>query len=105
MIYLLELPYEALRLCTTVLAQAFITLFLEIFERFCRLARPIHGAFSASGLGLALGQSIAERHNTTIELNSTMGEGSRFSFLMSESLSGQNEDELESNMLIEDSYR
>ena len=77
----------------------------RIFERFCRLARPIHGAFSGSGLGLALGQSIAERHNTTIELNSTMGEGSRFSFLMSESLSGQNEDELESNMLIEDSYR
>jgi signal transduction histidine kinase len=77
----------------------------RIFERFCRLARPIHGAFSASGLGLALGQSIAERHNTTIELNSTMGEGSRFSFLMAKSLSGQNEDELESNMLIEDLYR
>jgi hypothetical protein len=34
-----------------------------------------------------------------------MGEGSRFSFLMAKSLSGQNEDELESNMLIEDLYR
>lgn len=72
----------------------------RIFERFCHIARPIHGDFSGSGLGLALGQSIAERHNTTIRLRSAMGKGSHFSFLLSKSLSGRNEDNLESNLLI-----
>jgi signal transduction histidine kinase len=51
----------------------------RIFERFCRIARPIHGDCSGSGLGLALGRWIAARHNSTIELESAVGEGSRFS--------------------------
>ena len=76
----------------------------RIFERFCHIGRPIHGDFSGSGLGLALGQSIAERHNTTIELHSTIGEGSRFSFLMTGSLSGQNENDLEGDRVFVDSY-
>jgi signal transduction histidine kinase len=53
----------------------------RIFERFCHIARPVHGYYSGSGLGLALGQWIAERHNTTIKLKSASGEGSRFSTL------------------------
>jgi signal transduction histidine kinase len=77
----------------------------RIFERFCHIARPIHGDFSGSGLGLALGQSIAERHSTTIELCSTIGEGSRFSFLMSESVSGQVDEILVSGRVTEDSRR
>jgi two-component system sensor histidine kinase NblS len=77
----------------------------RIFERFCHIARPIHGDFSGSGLGLALGQSIAERHNSTIELHSAIGEGSRFSFLLSRSLSRQKEDNLENDLVIEDSHR
>jgi heavy metal sensor kinase len=51
----------------------------RIFERFCRVARPLHGEFSGSGLGLALAQWIAKRHGSVIELQSSPGEGSRFS--------------------------
>jgi signal transduction histidine kinase len=54
----------------------------RIFERFCRVARPLHGDFSGSGLGLALAQWIARRHGSSIELNSSLGGGSRFSFLV-----------------------
>ncbi len=50
----------------------------RIFERFCRVARPLHGDFSGSGLGLALAQWIAERHQSAIQLNSSPGQGSRF---------------------------
>lgn len=51
----------------------------HIFERFYRVASPIHGDFAGSGLGLALGQWIAERHKTAIELTSAPGKGSSFS--------------------------
>ena len=51
----------------------------HIFERFYRAARPLHGHFCGSGLGLALGQGLAQRHNSKIELQSTPGSGSRFS--------------------------
>lgn len=54
----------------------------RIFERFYRAAKPLHGDFSGSGLGLALGQWIAVRHNSTIKLQSSIGEGSRFSILL-----------------------
>ena len=54
----------------------------RIFERFCHIARPVHGDSSGSGLGLALGQWIAKRHNSTIKLQSSPGEGSRFSILL-----------------------
>jgi signal transduction histidine kinase len=57
----------------------------RIFERFSHIARPMRGDFSGSGLGLALGQWIAERHNTGIKLESAPGKGSRFSFLLSTS--------------------
>jgi signal transduction histidine kinase len=42
----------------------------RIFERFCCVARPLHGDFSGSGLGLVLAQRIADRHGTTIQLES-----------------------------------
>lgn len=54
----------------------------RIFERFCRVARPLHGEFSGSGLGLALAQWIAKRHGSSIELHSSIGKGSRFSILL-----------------------
>jgi signal transduction histidine kinase len=58
----------------------------RIFERFCHIARPIHGEFSGSGLGLALAQWIAERHNTRVTLESAPGKGSRFAFFLPLSL-------------------
>jgi len=51
----------------------------RIFGRFCRAAHPLHGDFSGSGLGLVLAQWIAENHGSAIELQSSPGEGSRFS--------------------------
>ena len=54
----------------------------RIFQRFCHIAGPIHGDSSGSGLGLALGQWIAERHNSEIKLESCPGEGSRFSVVL-----------------------
>ena len=60
----------------------------RIFERFCRVARPLHGEFSGSGLGLALAQWIAKSHGSALELNSSPGEGSRFSITMQRSLRG-----------------
>ena len=54
----------------------------RVFERFCHIARPINGDSSGSGLGLALGQWIAERHKSGIKLQSSPGKGSKFSFLL-----------------------
>lgn len=54
----------------------------RIFDRFCRAARPVHGDFAGSGLGLVLAQGIANRHHSRIELQSTLGQGSRFSLTL-----------------------
>jgi signal transduction histidine kinase len=51
----------------------------RIFERFLSVARPLHGEFSASGLGLVLAAWIAERHGSKIEVESSPQAGSRFS--------------------------
>ena len=51
----------------------------RIFERFLSVARPLHGEFSASGLGLVLAAWIAERHGSKIEVESSPQTGSRFS--------------------------
>jgi signal transduction histidine kinase len=55
----------------------------RIFQRFCRIAQPLHGHFTGSGLGLVLAQWIAERHGSAIQLQSAQGNGSRFSLLLS----------------------
>lgn len=67
----------------------------RIFERFCRAARPLHGDFSGSGLGLVLGQWIAECHHSTIQLQSSPGKGSCFSLLLPISLSESKLEELD----------
>ena len=54
----------------------------SIFERFCHIARPVNGDYCGSGLGLALGEWIAQRHKTTIKVQSAPGIGSRFSLLV-----------------------
>lgn len=51
----------------------------RIFERFLSVARPYHGEFSASGLGLVLAEWIADRHGSKIEVESSLQAGSRFS--------------------------
>jgi signal transduction histidine kinase len=54
----------------------------RIFERFCRAAQPLRGDFSGSGLGLVLAQWIAERHASKINLQSSLGSGSRYSLTL-----------------------
>jgi heavy metal sensor kinase len=51
----------------------------RIFERFYRAARPLHGDFAGTGLGLTMGAWIAERHKSKIEVESAAGKGSCFS--------------------------
>ncbi|QHN05216.1 HAMP domain-containing protein [Granulicella sp. WH15] len=54
----------------------------RIFDRFYRVARPVHGDFPGSGLGLVLAQWIAEQHHSRIRLWSEPGQGSCFSLAL-----------------------
>src|ERR1700733_6896119 len=54
----------------------------RIFDRFYRVDRTRGGAYGGSGLGLALAKWIAEKHGTSISLESTVGAGSRFGFML-----------------------
>jgi heavy metal sensor kinase len=54
----------------------------RIFDRFYRGAQPDMQTSRGSGLGLALGKWIAERHGTQLDVESIPGEGSCFSFLL-----------------------
>ncbi len=51
----------------------------RIFERFYRAGSPQNGEHAGSGLGLALARWIAEKHHTTIHVQSEPGYGSCFS--------------------------
>ena len=53
---------------------------LRIFDRFYRIAPTGESLQSGSGLGLALGKWIAERHGTELRVESKPGRGSSFSF-------------------------
>lgn len=50
----------------------------RIFERFHRVHREGHESPPGSGLGLSIAKWIAEAHNGSIEVESTVGEGSTF---------------------------
>ncbi|MGA3344666.1 MAG: ATP-binding protein [Terracidiphilus sp.] len=53
---------------------------VRIFDRFYRIAPTSETVPAGSGLGLALGKWIAERHGTELCVESTPGRGSCFSF-------------------------
>jgi signal transduction histidine kinase len=50
----------------------------DLFNRFFRGRNAIEDAVPGSGLGLAISQVIAEAHGSTLEVESTLGEGSIF---------------------------
>ncbi|MNP64315.1 Alkaline phosphatase synthesis sensor protein PhoR [compost metagenome] len=49
-----------------------------IFDRFYKVDRARTHETHSSGLGLAISQKIVEAHNGTIEVTSTLGEGTTF---------------------------
>jgi signal transduction histidine kinase len=56
----------------------------KVFDRFYRVDRTRGGTSRGSGLGLALAKWIAEKHGTSISLDSTVGKGSSFAFALSD---------------------
>ncbi len=56
--------------------------FERLFERFYRVEKSRARNLAGSGLGLPIVKHIIEAHNQTITVNSTIGEGSVFSFTL-----------------------
>ncbi len=54
----------------------------RIFERFYRVDKARSRSVGGTGLGLAIVKHIIEAHNSKVEVSSTQGAGSRFSFLL-----------------------
>ena len=54
----------------------------EIFQPFHQLDGSSTRRYGGTGLGLALARKIIESHGSNIEVESHLGEGSRFSFLL-----------------------
>jgi heavy metal sensor kinase len=52
----------------------------RVFDRFYRVDQTRGGASGGSGLGLALAKWIAEKHNTSLSLESATGKGTAFFF-------------------------
>ncbi len=53
-----------------------------VFERFYRVLDERHQNVEGSGLGLAIVKAIIEQHNGTIQVESEIGRGSAFSFML-----------------------
>ena len=54
----------------------------RLFDRFFRASTAITNAIPGTGLGLAISQAIAEAHNSTITVESTLGRGTTFRLLL-----------------------
>ena len=52
----------------------------RIFEQFFRV--PDQGAETGAGLGLAIVKEIVEAHGGTVKVESRLGEGSAFTFIL-----------------------
>jgi two-component system sensor histidine kinase NblS len=53
----------------------------QIFDRFYRIERKVH-TVKGTGLGLTIVKKIIEKHNGHVEVESTLGKGSTFSFYL-----------------------
>ncbi|MDR1683800.1 MAG: response regulator, partial [Candidatus Symbiothrix sp.] len=54
----------------------------KIFEPFFQIQNKENGMKTGSGLGLSLSQSLAAKHNGRIEVESTPGNGAKFTFVL-----------------------
>ena len=54
----------------------------RLFGRFFRASSATSNAIPGTGLGLAISQAIAEAHNSTITVQSTLAQGTTFRFLL-----------------------
>ena len=58
----------------------------RVFDRFYRTEKGRRSDTKGFGLGLSIVKHIVEAHNETIQLNSTEGAGSTFSFTLNKSI-------------------
>jgi len=54
----------------------------RVFEKFFQVDSGLNRAFEGAGIGLSIAKSIVEAHGGTIELDSELGKGSRFTILL-----------------------
>lgn len=76
---------------------------LLIFQRFCRGRNVQDVNAHGSGLGLALGAWIAERHGTALHVEGSLGTGSNFSFTLPRSFECGVKEQLRELNLLEKS--
>lgn len=65
----------------------------KIFERFYRVTDPNEKTFPGLGIGLYISSQIIHRHSGTIDVTSTKGKGSTFSFTLPKSTPSKNSHE------------
>ena len=64
----------------------------HLTERFYRVDESRSNKTGGSGLGLAIVKHALEQHHTVLEINSEIGKGSEFSFIIKSDLLVSNQD-------------
>jgi signal transduction histidine kinase len=54
----------------------------KIFQKFYQIEESFTGQVEGAGLGLALVKRVADAHGGTVEVKSTVGKGSSFTFTL-----------------------
>jgi two-component system, OmpR family, sensor histidine kinase NblS len=65
----------------------------HVFDRFFRVEKKVH-TIKGTGLGLTIVKKIIEKHGGRVDVKSSLGEGSTFSFILPEATTADEEDGL-----------
>ncbi len=65
----------------------------HVFDRFFRVEKKVH-TIKGTGLGLTIVKKIIEKHGGRVDVKSSLGEGSTFSFILPEATTAEEEDGL-----------